>query len=108
MNEVEITHENFEDEVIKSNMPVLLDFWAEWCGPCKMIEPIVSEIAQEYSEKIKVGKVNVDKYPEIATKYGIRSIPTLFFFKNGEILNQVIGFLSKKDLKKKVEDVLRS
>ena len=108
MNEIEITTENFESEVIKSNRPVLVDFGAEWCGPCKMIGPILSEIAQEYSNKIKVGKVDVDKSPEIAARFSIRSIPTLFFFKNGEIINQVIGFMSKKDLKKKIDSLLVS
>ena len=108
MNEIEITTENFESEVIKSNKPVLVDFGADWCAPCKMIGPILSEIAQEYSDKIKVGKVDVDKSPDIAVKFSIRSIPTLFFFKNGEIINQVIGFMSKKDLKKKIENLLMS
>jgi len=108
MNEIEITTENFESEVIKSNKPVLVDFGADWCGPCKMIGPILSEIAQEYSDRIKVGKVDVDKSPDIAARFSIRSIPTLFFFKNGKIINQVIGFMPKKDLKKKIEDLLVS
>ena len=108
MNEIEITTENFESEVIKSSKPVLVDFGADWCAPCKMIGPILSEIAQEYSDRIKVGKVDVDKSPNIAARFSIRSIPTLFFFKNGEIINQVIGFMPKKDLKKKIEDLLVS
>ncbi len=108
MSEIEITVENFESEVIKSNKPVLVDFGADWCAPCKMIEPILSEIAQEYSDKIKVGKVDVDKFPAIAARFSIRSIPTLFFFKNGEIINQMIGFMSKRDLKDKIDSLLIS
>ena len=108
MSELEINQENFETEVVKSDVPVLVDFWAEWCGPCKMIAPVLSELAEEYAEKIKVGKINVDTNPEIAAKYGVRSIPTIFFFKNGEIMNQVIGFLTKKELQAKVEELLQS
>ena len=104
MAKLEINHSNFEEEVTKSDIPVLVDFGADWCNPCKMMDPILDEIVGEYSGKIKVAKVDVDKNPEIAAKYGVRSIPSLFFFKDGEVVNQAIGFISKRDLKKKLEE----
>jgi thioredoxin 1 len=103
---LDITDNNFKKEVLESSLPVLLDFWAPWCGPCKMIAPIIEELAQEYDKKIKIGKINVDETHKIATNYGIMSIPTLMFFKNGKVLEQVVGALSKNDLKKKIEEVL--
>ncbi len=97
-NEIELKEDNFESEVIKSEIPVLVDFWATWCGPCKMIAPVVEEIAEELSGKLKVGKVNVDENQSIAANYGIRSIPTLIVFKGGESVDQIIGAQSKEAL----------
>ena len=90
-NVLELTTENFEDEVIKSDVPVLVDFWATWCGPCRFIAPVVEELADKYVGKIKVGKVNVDDDGEIASRYGIHSIPTLLLFNNGDIADRQIG-----------------
>ena len=88
---VEITDANFDQEVLKSDIPVLIDFWAEWCGPCRMIGPVVEEMAGEYEGKAKIGKVNVDVNPKVSVKYGIRSIPALLIFKNGEVVDQIVG-----------------
>ena len=98
MAEVTITTENFEQEVLKADLPVLVDFWATWCGPCRLVSPIVSEIAEECKGKIKVGKVNVDDEPALAAKFGITGIPTLLAFKNGELVNQQIGYAPKATL----------
>ena len=98
MAEITVTSENFENEVMKSDKPVLIDFWASWCGPCKMLSPIIEEIAKEYDGKVKVAKVNVDDEPELASTFGISSIPTLFVIKNGEVTNTSIGFKSKEDI----------
>ncbi len=103
---VELTKDNFEKEVLKSDVPVLIDFWAVWCGPCKMIAPIVEELAQEYSGKLKVCKLDVDHNREIAGNYGIRSIPTLLIFKNGEVVEQIIGAVSKSHLINKLAPYL--
>lgn len=89
-----ITKENFENEVLKSDKPVLVDFWAAWCGPCKMLSPVIDEIAEERSD-IKVGKINVDEQPELASQFAVMSIPTLIVFKNGEIANKAIGVQPK-------------
>ena len=98
MAEVTITTENFEQEVLKADLPVLVDFWATWCGPCRLVGPIVSEIAEECEGKIKVGKVNVDDEPALAAKFGITGIPTLLAFKNGKLVNQQIGYAPKATL----------
>ena len=99
----EFTTENFEQEVLKSNIPVLIDFWAVWCGPCKIIAPYVEQIAKDYDGKLKVGKLNVDEQPQIAMNYGIRSIPTLLIFKNGKVADQIIGAVPMQVITKKVD-----
>jgi thioredoxin 1 len=99
---VEGTDTNFEQEVLKSDIPVLVDFWAPWCGPCRMVSPLVDEIAEELRGKLKVVKVNTDENQEIAIKYGIRSIPTLGIFKDGQIVDGVIGAVPKQAIKDKL------
>lgn len=102
MKPVEVTDTNFQTEVLNSDKPVLLDFWAEWCGPCKMIAPLVEELAREYDGKLKVGKVDVDSNQQVSMQFGIRSIPTLLIFKGGRVVEQVIGAVPKKMLVEKV------
>ena len=102
MTVASLTNKNFESEVVKSDLPVLVDFWAEWCGPCKVIAPIVDEIANELNGKLKVAKVNVDDSQELAAKYRIMSIPTLIVFKNGEPVEQIVGAMSKDNLLAKI------
>ncbi len=102
-NTIEFTDSNFEIEVENSTVPVLVDFWAEWCGPCRMVGPVVDEIAGEYAGKVKVGKVNVDHNPEVSVKYGIRSIPALMIFKNGEVVDTIIGAVPKTHIKKQLD-----
>ncbi len=99
MAEIKITKDNFETEVINSDKPVLLDFWATWCGPCMMLGPIIAEIAEERSD-IKVGKVNVDDEPALANSFGIQSIPTIIYFKDGKAVDQIIGYRPKEDILK--------
>jgi len=94
-----LTKENFGEEVLKATAPVLVDFWAEWCGPCKMIGPVLDELAEEYSGRVKIGKVNIDEQPELATQYGVRAIPTLLLFHQGQVADQMVGLRSKRDLK---------
>ena len=101
-----LTDINFKKEVLESSEPVLVDFWATWCGPCKMIAPILEELAKEYDQKFKIGKVNVEESPKTATQYGIMSVPTLVFFKNGKISEQLVGVLNKAQLKRKIEENL--
>ena len=95
MAEITLTSDNFAKEVLESGIPVLVDFWASWCGPCKMLGPVISEIAEENEGKIKVGKVNVDDEEELAAQYGIQSIPTVLLFKGGEVVSQSLGFKPK-------------
>ena len=95
MAEIVLTIDNFKTEVLESDIPVLVDFWAPWCGPCKMLGPVISQIAEEYDGKVKVGKVNVDEEEELAAKYGIQSIPTVLLFKGGEVVEQSLGFKPK-------------
>lgn len=98
MSEIKLTSENFEQEVLNSDKPVMVDFWADWCGPCRMLAPVLSEIAEEYSEEIKVGKVNVDEQPLLANMYRISSIPAVLLFKNGEVAETSVGFRPKAQL----------
>jgi thioredoxin 1 len=98
MKPMEITDTSFDNEVLKSEKPVLIDFWAIWCGPCKMVAPVVEEIAKEYNGKLKVGKIDVDANPDVALRFGIRSIPTLMVFKGGKPVDQIIGAVPKKNL----------
>ena len=105
-NIVNLSEDNFESEVIKSTTPVVVDFWAEWCGPCKMLSPVLDQLASEYEGKIKIGKVNVDQNPGLASKYGIQSIPQIFFFKGGEVVNQVVGLKSKGDLTSSIDEII--
>ena len=100
--EVKLTDGNFNQEVLKSDRPVLVDFWAQWCMPCLMVAPIVKEIAKAYEGKLKVGKLNVDDGRNIASNYGIRGIPTLLVFKNGEVVDEIIGFAPKEEIEMKI------
>jgi thioredoxin 1 len=103
---IEITDTNFEEIVLKSTKPVLVDFWAEWCGPCRMVGPIVSEIAIEYENKAVVGKIDVDSNPQISTNYGIRNIPTILFFKDGQVVDKQVGAVPKAVLVAKLENFI--
>lgn len=103
---VAVTDENFEQEVLKSELPTLVDFWAAWCMPCRMVSPIVDEIAKEYQGKMKVCKLDVDHNPETSARYGIMSIPTLMVFKNGEPVQTVVGAMPKRELLKRITPVL--
>ena len=105
-NVIEFRDDNFELEVLKADVPVLVDFWAEWCGPCKALAPTVAELAEEYKDKVKVGKVNVDSNGNLATNYGVRSIPTLLIFQNGTILNQIVGNVPKESITKLLNEVV--
>ncbi|MDR0399104.1 thioredoxin [Candidatus Endomicrobiellum devescovinae] len=103
---IEINETNFEKEVLSSDKPVLVDFWAPWCGPCKMLSPVIEEIASEYNGKAKVFKVNTDENMSLSTKFQITSIPCLILFKNGEVLNKIVGFRPKGDIEKLINSAL--
>ena len=103
-----LTEANFGDEVLRATVPVLVDFWAEWCGPCKMIAPVLDEIAREKAGAVKVGKVNVDNNQSLSARYNIRAIPTLLFFKDGQLRDQMTGMASKKDLLSRLESLAGS
>ena len=105
MDEITVTKSNFNAEVIKSAVPVLADFWAEWCGPCRIISPILSELAKTYKDKLKIAKINVDKEPEIAMQFNITSIPTLLFFKQGQMVKQQVGAVPRQALEKMVKEL---
>jgi thioredoxin 1 len=104
-NIITLTQENFDQQVVKADVPVLVDFWAEWCGPCKMIAPVLDELAEEYSGKINIGKVNIDDFQGLAAQYGVRAIPTLLLFQHGEVAEQIVGLRSKRDLKASFDKV---
>src|SRR5258708_6608567 len=108
MSNIIFTDQNFDQEVLKNSLPVLIDFWAPWCGPCRIVSPIVDELASEYKGKVKVGKLNVDENVEIASKYGIMSIPSLLIFKNGVPLKTMVGAQGKENIKKGIDEVLNS
>jgi len=103
---IEITDTNFKQEVLDSPIPVLIDFWATWCMPCQMIAPVVETISQEYTGKLKVGKIDVDKHGELAAKYSVMSIPALLFFKNGQVVDSVIGAVPKEYLVDRINKIL--
>ncbi len=103
---IEVTDANFEELVLKSDKPVLVDFWAEWCGPCRMVGPIVAELADEYKDRAVVTKMDVDSNPEISVKFGIRNIPTILFFKNGEVVDKQVGAVPKTILASKLDAIV--
>ncbi len=105
-NVLKFTDSNFENEVVKSSIPALVDFWAEWCGPCRLMIPILDEIAPLYKGKLKVGKINVDENQDTPTKFGVMNIPTMIFFKNGKETERIVGAMGKNDLQKKLDRAL--
>lgn len=106
MADLTFTDQNFDAEVLKSQTPVLVDFWAVWCGPCKIVDPVVEELVQEYSGKIKVGKLNVDENQAISMKYSVMSIPTIMLFKDGQPVKSVVGAQPKENFKKAIDEIL--
>lgn len=104
-NIINLTQDNFSKEVLESSTPILVDFWAEWCGPCKMIAPVLDELAEEYDGKVRIGKVNIDNEQGLAAEYGVRAIPTLLLFQKGQVAEQIVGLKSKRDLKNSFDKV---
>ena len=103
---LEVTDDTFSNEVLNSELPVLVDFWAEWCGPCKMVSPIVEELSNDYNGKVKVTKLDVDSNPQTATNYGIRGIPTLLMFKDGSAVDQIVGAVPKQDIAERLDKII--
>jgi thioredoxin 1 len=106
LNIVKLNKANFEQEVLKSPIPVVVDFWAEWCGPCKQVAPVLDELAGEYDNRVRIGKVNIDEDQELAGDYGVRAIPTFLLFKAGEVAGQIVGMVSKRDLKSQFDKLI--
>jgi thioredoxin len=106
-NELVLTDESFEKEVLKASDPVVVDFWAPWCGPCRMLAPVLDELAKEFAGKVRVGKINTDEHPKAATRFRISAIPTLLFFKGGELKQQLVGVHPKAEIKKHLESLLQ-
>jgi thioredoxin 1 len=106
MAEIELNEENFDKEVIKSSQPVMVDFWAPWCGPCRMMSPVVEELATKYSGKAKIGKLNTDDNPNIASEYQISAIPTLLFFKDGKVVKEIVGVQPKEEISKILDSLI--
>ena len=106
MAALEVTDDSFTNEVLNSELPVLVDFWAEWCGPCKMVSPIVEELSNEYNGKVKVAKLDVDSNPQTATNYGIRGIPTLLMFKDGSAVDQIVGAVPKTQIAERLDKII--
>ncbi len=105
-SEIQLTDDSFDAQVVKSAEPVLVDFWAPWCGPCRMLAPVVEELAKEYAGKVRVAKLNTDEHPNAATRYKISAIPTLLFFKGGKVVEQLVGVHSKADIKKTLDSLV--
>lgn len=103
---IEITDSNFEEQVLQAGKPVIIDFWAEWCGPCRMVGPIVDELAEDYGDQVIVGKLDVDNNPEVTARFGIRNIPTVLFIKNGEVVDKQVGAVQKSSLEEKLKKIL--
>lgn len=106
MAEIQLTDDTFEKDVVQSPEPVLVDFWAPWCGPCRMLAPVIEELAKEYTGKVKVAKINTDEHPNAASRYKISAIPTLLFFKGGKVVEQLVGVHSKAEIKKQLDTLV--